>query len=70
MKPCFSCVCMHIFLIKKPHLNVTGQLLNDLGCDLVSLVSVIKILTTSSFLKPQSTSDKSISVIKIAFNGY
>lgn len=80
VKPCFSlCVCaIKINLIKKMHLNVRGQLLNNLGCDLVSLVSLIQIVTTSSFLKPQSTSgkgilrtfDKSIYVIKILFNRY
>lgn len=47
--------------------------MNDLGCDLVSLVSVIKVVTTSSFLKPKRTLintlsrtfDKSISVIEV-----
>lgn len=79
MKPCFS-LCMHILLITlpNPHLNVTGQLLNDLGCDLISPVSIIKRAATPEFLKPQSTSDgaflrtsdKIISVTKIVFNSY
>lgn len=71
---------MHTLLITlpKPCLNVTGQLLNDLGCDLISLVSIIKRAAAPGFLKPQSTSDqaflrisdKSSSVTKIGFIGY
>lgn len=71
---------MHVFLIAlpNPHLNVTGQLLNDLGWDLFSPVFIIKGAAIPELLKPQSTSDevflrasnKSISVTKIMFNGY
>lgn len=80
MKPCFS-LCVHAYTFNNspnPHLNVTGQLLNDLGCDLISPVFIIKEIAAPDFLKPQSTSDqaflrisdKSISVTKIVFNGH
>lgn len=79
VKLCFS-LCMHVLLVTlpNPHLNVTDQLLNHLGCDLISPVSTIKRAATPEFLKPQSTSDgaflitsdKIISVTKVVFNSY